>query len=473
MQNRQKPCSRRVAPTSGEAPQRGQATLSEEYQSRSEAATNLQIPHGNWKVAWYTRRVLIFLSAWTRTSSRKRRYIATARHFSWLLRRNCYASPCQSQPPSSRFSLAQAVVSANTRFKATSLGLDSLQEQAPGTWPTVKVMDRPVPVLKRSGYEWKQGHGSDPRPEPMLADTPSGDRCPTAATWHSSSEVTSRSSTFVAHCIQATKGSSPSRLLESLFSSQPRLREASHNSWAIRVDGGTGNWAGLASTSSFDDGESGCGEFLLKFLRETGSSNVMVVVTRWFGGILLGPSRWAFMRKCLHEVLPRISMKPVGEIVLGGEAVWALDCERMKNPGSAAGSPYQVNSMDQSVPGVTIHTPGSARSYLLKSFATHAAESTEATEKNTGTQARQSAQKLQDNLALLLGALRIVFESWAGHTSPSVLDSKAWSWYVQVRPAVESGPAGWGAKGALSLQSILDLRRTTGGVNPGTRPRNT
>lgn len=69
----------------------------------------------------------------------------------------------------------------------------------------------------------------------------------------------------------------------------------------------------------------------------------------------------------------------------------------------------------------------------------------------------------EHNLSLLLGALRLLYDSWADHVSTAELDRRAWSWYIAVRPEVDSGPAGWGAKGPVRLQAILDLCR----VGPG------
>ncbi|KAI9762103.1 MAG: hypothetical protein M4579_000583 [Chaenotheca gracillima] len=73
------------------------------------------------------------------------------------------------QPLSSRLSLAQAVVSANSNTKARSLGLESGRSAEEEGWgqgqPTVKIMGREISVLKRWGYEWRAedqaGHGED------------------------------------------------------------------------------------------------------------------------------------------------------------------------------------------------------------------------------------------------------------------------------------------------------------------------
>lgn len=63
------------------------------------------------------------------------------------------------QPLSSRLSLAQAVVSANSRTKAVSLGLEKGRSAEDEGWgqgqPVVRVMGREIRVLKRWGYAWK------------------------------------------------------------------------------------------------------------------------------------------------------------------------------------------------------------------------------------------------------------------------------------------------------------------------------
>lgn len=69
------------------------------------------------------------------------------------------------QPLSSRLSLGQAVVSANSRTRAGNLGLvtgPSAEEEGWGRGqPTVKVLGREISVLKRYGYSWKDVQGEE------------------------------------------------------------------------------------------------------------------------------------------------------------------------------------------------------------------------------------------------------------------------------------------------------------------------
>lgn len=65
------------------------------------------------------------------------------------------------QPISSRLSLAQAVVSANSRSKAVSLGIESGQSAEKEGWgeghPVIKVLGREIRVLKRWDYSSREG----------------------------------------------------------------------------------------------------------------------------------------------------------------------------------------------------------------------------------------------------------------------------------------------------------------------------
>ena len=52
-----------------------------------------------------------------------------------------------------------------------------------------------------------------------------------------------------------------------------------------------------------DDGEDAAGGRLLHLLQLAKAENVVVVVSRWFGGVLLGPSRFGLINNCARELL--------------------------------------------------------------------------------------------------------------------------------------------------------------------------
>ncbi|KAL9094737.1 MAG: hypothetical protein Q9165_003007 [Trypethelium subeluteriae] len=68
-----------------------------------------------------------------------------------------------NQPLSSRLSLAQAVVSVNSKSKAISLGIESGKSAEEEGWgegqPVVKVMGREIRVMRRPDYVWKESTG--------------------------------------------------------------------------------------------------------------------------------------------------------------------------------------------------------------------------------------------------------------------------------------------------------------------------
>jgi hypothetical protein len=195
---------------------------------------------------------------------------------------------------------------------------------------------------------------------------------------------------------------------------------------------------------------------MLRIMREVNTVDTVVVLTRWFGGIMLGPDRWRLMRNCVTSALAERLRKTGAEVTLGGEALWGLDLEGIRSKTNTGGG--RVNQYPgTNVVGMEIHRPEGARSYLLKSFATAEEASPEG---KSGKKSQKSQEKeKEENMGLLLGALRLVHDSWADHLTATDLDKRAWSWYCAVRPDVEHGPAGWGAKGTLKLKDILDLRR--------------
>ncbi|KAL1799878.1 hypothetical protein ACET3X_000220 [Alternaria dauci] len=142
-------------------------------------------------------------------------------------------------------------------------------------------------------------------------------------------------------------------------------------------------------------------------------------------------------------------------------ALWGVDLEALKKA--------QTSKSGSS--NLPIYTAQSARAYLMKAFETPAADvvktedvhvkvegQTAPKPKGKRTAAVIAAEK-EHNLSLLLGALELLYGSWAKVLSNEDLDKRAWGWYVRVRPEVAQGAAGWGGKGNVRLSDILALRR--------------
>lgn len=135
-------------------------------------------------------------------------------------------------------------------------------------------------------------------------------------------------------------------------------------------------------------------------------------------------------------------------------ALWGLDLEAFKK--SKIEGKGALNTQSATTSNMPIHTPHSARAYLLKSF--NSARSSDQAKKPSAT---VKAAEKERNLGMLLQSIDMLFQSWLGRITPEELDKRIWSWYVQVRPDVDHGVAGWGGKNELKLATILALR------NPG------
>ncbi|KUJ20473.1 uncharacterized protein LY89DRAFT_666143 [Mollisia scopiformis] len=358
------------------------------------------------------------------------------------------------QPPSSRLSMAQAVVSVNSRSKAVSLGIEKGKGADEEGWgmgqPKVRVMGREISVLKRTGYEWKEeikveeSNGPERKIEESADNTQDTLVSETAAEkkpkdgWTVSTSVTSKQSAFVARAISISSPSEASSKLQKLLSDNKDLRSASHNITAWRVQGEYG-----VIEDSNDDGESGGGRHILGLLQADNFTGVLLVVSRWYGGIMLGPDRWRIMSQVSRDALSQ-RLRVAG--VIGQEALWGLDLEAMRKTDAPV--------TGGRVAGMPIHKPEGARQYILKSFSSP--PDSESKKKKSGA---ALDREREENLGLLLGALDMLFGSWVDHITREELDRRAWGWYVGVRPEVEAGVAGWGGKGEVKLIDILNLRR--------------
>jgi len=136
-------------------------------------------------------------------------------------------------------------------------------------------------------------------------------------------------------------------------------------------------------------------------------------------------------------------------------ALWGLDLEALRQSNTS-----QASSATSRISGeLPIHTAQSARSYLLKSFATASPSSTEPPSSQPKKKSPTAiAAEKEHNLGLLLGALDSLYGSWSHALTREELDRRAWGWYVNVRPDVETGVAGWGGKGEVKLADILNLK---------------
>lgn len=77
-----------------------------------------------------------------------------------------------------------------------------------------------------------------------------------------------------------------------------RFARATHNSWAVLLEGAEGRVPLKA-----DDGESGAGAVILRMLERDGLVNHMLIVTRWYGGVKLGGDRFRHVQAAVRAYL--------------------------------------------------------------------------------------------------------------------------------------------------------------------------
>uniref|UniRef100_A0A2C9JXZ0 RWD domain-containing protein n=1 Tax=Biomphalaria glabrata TaxID=6526 RepID=A0A2C9JXZ0_BIOGL len=78
-----------------------------------------------------------------------------------------------------------------------------------------------------------------------------------------------------------------------------KIANATHNMLAYRIVTGTG----VVYHGCDDDGETHAGSRMLHLLEIMNVENVMVVVSRWYGGIQLGPDRFKHINNCCRQIL--------------------------------------------------------------------------------------------------------------------------------------------------------------------------
>jgi hypothetical protein len=113
--------------------------------------------------------------------------------------------------------------------------------------------------------------------------------------------VLDRKSLFLAHVAPIACADDVTAVVDELCV-DPRIARATHNICAWRY------WHAASSTwasDSDDDGEDGAGKRLQLMLQHMEVENALVVVSRWFGGTLLGPVRFQHINVAARTLLLR------------------------------------------------------------------------------------------------------------------------------------------------------------------------
>jgi hypothetical protein len=111
--------------------------------------------------------------------------------------------------------------------------------------------------------------------------------------------VVERKSTFQAHVARVKSVGEVRAALGALLAN-PRISKATHNMFAYRF---TDPSTGALVADNDDDGEDAAGTRLAELLELMRAEDVVVVVSRWYGGVLLGPSRFRVICNVAREMI--------------------------------------------------------------------------------------------------------------------------------------------------------------------------
>jgi len=115
---------------------------------------------------------------------------------------------------------------------------------------------------------------------------------------HHGELIKDRKSVFQGHLAPVTSKAQVRLVMESLMQSK-KIAEATHNIVAYRISCG----GEVYLTECVDDGETHAGARMLHLLEIVDARNVLVVVTRWYGGVHLGPDRFKHINNCTRLLL--------------------------------------------------------------------------------------------------------------------------------------------------------------------------
>ncbi|KAK6498809.1 eIF2 kinase Gcn2p negative regulator [Arthrobotrys musiformis] len=117
--------------------------------------------------------------------------------------------------------------------------------------------------------------------------------------WTITPTTTVSKSRFVGRCVRVTSAETAKQHIAELISTDRNIARATHNITAFRIR----TPEGIIYQDNDDDGETAAGSRLGHLLDLIDVWNVLVVVSRWYGGIKLGPDRFRIINQVAREAL--------------------------------------------------------------------------------------------------------------------------------------------------------------------------
>ncbi len=123
--------------------------------------------------------------------------------------------------------------------------------------------------------------------------------------WTVSSPVTEKKSIFLARACTAKSAAKAKVYIAHLLSTDKRVAKATHNitAYRIRSPSSSTHAAEITFQDCDDDGETAAGGRLLHLLHVMNVWDVVVVVSRWYGGVKLGPDRFRLINTAAREAI--------------------------------------------------------------------------------------------------------------------------------------------------------------------------
>ncbi|KAF2246012.1 UPF0029-domain-containing protein [Trematosphaeria pertusa] len=117
--------------------------------------------------------------------------------------------------------------------------------------------------------------------------------------WIIAPPITEKKSVFLARVAPVSSPAQAKQYIAHLLATDKKAARATHNMTSWRIKGSNDT----SYQDCDDDGETAAGGRMLHLMQLMDVWNVMVVVTRWYGGILLGPDRFRIINTAAREAL--------------------------------------------------------------------------------------------------------------------------------------------------------------------------
>jgi Uncharacterized protein family UPF0029/RWD domain len=117
--------------------------------------------------------------------------------------------------------------------------------------------------------------------------------------WSIAEPITEKKSAFLSRSVSVTSPEQAKSYLHHLLATDKKVTRATHNITAWRIRG----FDGTSFQDCDDDGETAAGGRMLHLLQLMDVWDVMVVVTRWYGGVKLGPDRFRIINNSARDAL--------------------------------------------------------------------------------------------------------------------------------------------------------------------------